>query len=113
MRPRRRRSAGGRARPWTSWSGPRSPPYALCAAILAERPLECGVVPGFRTADEAETDLLFSAAWEEWLAERLVAGDDVLLEALDREIPLEGEGRFGERTSLRGFARALIDQRDL
>ena len=87
--------------------------HALCAAILAERPLECGVVPGFRTADEAETDLLFSAAWEEWLAERLVAGDDVLLEALDREIPLEGEGRFGERTSLRGFARALIDQRDL
>ncbi|HVQ25236.1 MAG TPA: UvrD-helicase domain-containing protein, partial [Planctomycetota bacterium] len=66
--------------------------HALCAAILAERPLECGVVPGFRTADEAETDLLFSAAWEEWLAERLVAGDDVLLEALDREIPLEGEG---------------------
>src|SRR6185369_3148547 len=57
--------------------------HALCAAILAERPLECGVVPGFRTADEAETDLLFSAAWEEWLADRLVKGDDVLLEALD------------------------------
>jgi ATP-dependent helicase/nuclease subunit A len=87
--------------------------HALCAAILAERPLECGVLPGFRTADEAEADLLFAAAWEEWLADRLVKGDDVLLEALDREIPLEGEGRFGERSSLRGFARALIEQRDL
>ena len=87
--------------------------HALCAAILAERPLECGVLPGFRTADEAETDLLFAAAWEEWLAERLVEGDDVLLEALDAEIPLEAEGRFGERSSLRGFARALIEQRDL
>ena len=87
--------------------------HALCAAILAERPLECGVLPGFRTADEAEADLLFTAAWEDWLAEHLVKGDDVLLEALDAEIPLEGEGRFGERSSLRGFARALIDQRDL
>jgi ATP-dependent helicase/nuclease subunit A len=87
--------------------------HALCAAILAERPLECGVLPGFRTADEAEADMLFAAAWEEWLAERLVKGDDVLLEALDAEIPLEGEGRFGERSSLRGFARALIEQRDL
>ena len=57
--------------------------------------------------------MLFAAAWEDWLAERLVEGDDVLLEALDAEIPLEGEGRFGERSSLRGFARALIEQRDL
>jgi len=87
--------------------------HALCAAILAERPLECGVLPGFRTADEAEADLLFAAAWEEWLADRLAKGDDVLLEAMDREVPLEGEGRFGERSSLRGFARALIEQRDL
>ena len=43
--------------------------HALCAAILAERPLECGVLPGFRMADEAEADLLFAAAWEEWLAD--------------------------------------------
>ena len=27
--------------------------HALCAAILQERPLECGVPPGFRVADEA------------------------------------------------------------
>jgi ATP-dependent helicase/nuclease subunit A len=87
--------------------------HALCAAILAERPLECGVPPGFRTADEAEADLLFAAAWEDWLAERLVKGDDVLLEALDHDIPMEGVGAFGERSSLRGFARALVEQRDL
>jgi len=87
--------------------------HALCAAILGERPLECGVVPGFRVADEAEADLLFSRAWEEWLAERLVGGDDVLLEALDRGIPLEGEGPWGERGSLRGLARTLLEQRDL
>jgi len=87
--------------------------HALCAAILGERPLECGVVPGFRVADEAEADLLFARAWEEWLAERLVGGDDVLLEALERGIPLEGEGPWGERGSLRGLARTLLEQRDL
>jgi ATP-dependent helicase/nuclease subunit A len=86
--------------------------HALCAQILQERPLECGVLPGFRMADEAQADALFAEAWEEWLGERLVGGDDVLLDALDRGIPLEGDG-WGERTSLRGLARTLLDQRDL
>jgi ATP-dependent helicase/nuclease subunit A len=86
--------------------------HALCAQVLQERPLECGVLPGFRTADEAEADALFAEAWEEWLGERLGGGDDVLLDALDRGIPLEGDG-WGERTSLRGLARTLLDQRDL
>jgi len=86
--------------------------HALCAQILQERPLECGVLPGFRMADEAQADALFAEAWEEWLGERLGGGDDVLLDALDRGIPLEGDG-WGERTSLRGLARTLLDQRDL
>ena len=87
--------------------------HALCAAILQERPLECGVVPGFRIADEAEADLLFAEAWEEWLHERLAGGDEVLLEALDQGIPLEAVGPWGERSALRGLARTLVDQRDL
>jgi ATP-dependent exoDNAse (exonuclease V) beta subunit len=87
--------------------------HALCAAMLQERPIQCGVVPGFRVADEAETDLLFGAAWGEWLDERLVAGDDDLLAALDEDIPLEGVGPYGERSSLRGLARTLLEQRDL
>jgi ATP-dependent helicase/nuclease subunit A len=87
--------------------------HALCAAILQERPLECGVIPGFRMADEAEADLLFAEAWEEWLGERLTHGDDVLVEALDRGVPLEGLSAWGERSSLRGLARVLLEQRDL
>ena len=86
--------------------------HALCAQILQERPLECGVLPGFRMADEAQTDAIFMDTWEEWLGERLAGGDDVLLDALDRGIPLEGDG-WGERTSLRGLARKLVEQRDL
>ncbi len=87
--------------------------HALCAQILQERPLECGVPPGFRVADEAQSDALFAAAWEEWLGERLGGGDDVLLDALERGIPLEGEGPWSERSSLRGLARTLVEQRDL
>ena len=87
--------------------------HALCAQVLQERPLECGVLPGFRMADEAQADALFADAWEEWLGERLGGGDDVVLDALDRGIPLEGEGPWGERSSLRGLARRLVDQRDL
>src|SRR5262245_1029335 len=49
--------------------------HALCAAILQERPLECGVLPGFRMADEPQADLIFGEAWEEWLLERFAGGD--------------------------------------
>ena len=87
--------------------------HALCAAILQERPLECGVTPGFRVADEAGMDLLFAAAWDEWLAERLTTGDPVLLAALEQDIPLESDAGWGERSSLRGLARALVEERDL
>jgi ATP-dependent helicase/nuclease subunit A len=87
--------------------------HALCASLLSERPLEFGVVPGFRTADEAETDLLFAESWDEWLGERLVHGDVTLLEAMEQGIPLEGFTAWGEKTSLRGLARTLLEQRDL
>ena len=87
--------------------------HALCASMLQERPLECGVHPGFRVADDGEMEVLFSAAWEEWLADRFTEGDAVLLEALDRGIPLEPLTPFGDKGSLRGLARALLEQRDL
>ena len=87
--------------------------HALCAAILQERPLECGVVPGFRIADEAQAEALFAEAWDEWLSERLDASDPVLAEAVRAEIPLMGVAGFGESSSLRGLARTLLWQRDL
>jgi ATP-dependent helicase/nuclease subunit A len=87
--------------------------HALCAAILGERPLECGVAPGFRTADDAESELLFAEAWDGWLTDALLAGHDVVMAALEHEIPFESDGPYGERGSLRGLARTLVDQRDL
>src|SRR4030095_13531952 len=87
--------------------------HALCAALLQERPLECGVVPGFRQADEAPAEALFAEAWDEWLAERLDASDPVLADAVRAEIPLTGVRGYGESASLRGLARTLLWQRDL
>ncbi len=87
--------------------------HALCAALLAERPLDCGVTPGFRVADESQGEVLFADAWDEWLAERLAAGDEALVAALEADIPLEGEGFVTEKWSLRHLARRLIEERDL
>jgi ATP-dependent exoDNAse (exonuclease V) beta subunit len=87
--------------------------HAFCAALLQERPLDCGVLPGFRVADEAEADLLFAEAWDEWIAGRLEEGDETILDAMDQEIPLTGTGTWDDRLSLRGLARSLIEQRDL
>jgi ATP-dependent helicase/nuclease subunit A len=87
--------------------------HALCAAILQERPLECGVTPGFRQADEAQAEALFAEAWDEWLQERLDASDPVLAETVRAEIPLMGVAGWGESQSLRGLARTLLWQRDL
>ena len=87
--------------------------HAFCAAILQERPIDCGVVPGFRVADEAENDMLFAEAWEEWIAGQLERGDDAILAAIDADIPIAGRSEYEDRLSLRGLARSLIDQRDL
>jgi ATP-dependent helicase/nuclease subunit A len=87
--------------------------HAFCALLLQERPLDCGVVPGFRVADEAEAELLFAEAWDEWIAERLETGDDAVLAAIDADIPIAGRSDYEDRLSLRGLARSLIDQRDL
>jgi ATP-dependent helicase/nuclease subunit A len=87
--------------------------HSFCMALLQERPLECGVVPGFRVIEEAESDLLFAEAWDEWLGEQLEHGDDAVLAALDNGIPLSGRSEWEDASSLRGLARSLIRQRDL
>jgi len=87
--------------------------HAFCQAILQERPLECGVPPAFRVIDEAQADALFTESWDEWLLERLDDADPVLADAVRAHIPLTGYRGQGESTSLRGFARTLLWERDL
>ena len=87
--------------------------HALCTAMLQERPIEAGVTPGFRVADEALSDFIFEEAWEEWLQDRLT-GHDTLLEAVIlSRIPLEKTSPVGDPMTLRKLARRLVSQRDL
>ena len=87
--------------------------HALCAAILQERPIEAGVTPGFRVADEALADFIFDEAWDEWLQDRLTGRDDLLESVILSRIPLERTAPMGDPMTLRKLARRLIAQRDL
>jgi len=46
--------------------------HSFCMGLIAERPVEAGVDPGFAVADEIEAEMLFESAWERWLQERMV-----------------------------------------
>jgi ATP-dependent helicase/nuclease subunit A len=87
--------------------------HALCTAMLLERPIEAGVTPGFRVADEALSDFIFEEAWEEWLQDRLTGRDDLLEAVILSRIPLEKTSPFGDPMTLRKLARRLVWQRDL
>jgi ATP-dependent helicase/nuclease subunit A len=87
--------------------------HALCTAMLQERPIEAGVTPGFRVADEALSDFIFEEAWEEWLQDRLTGADDLLEAVILSRIPLERTSPMGDPMTLRKLARRLVSQRDL
>jgi ATP-dependent helicase/nuclease subunit A len=87
--------------------------HALCTAMLQERPIEAGVTPGFRVADEALSDFIFEEAWEEWLQDRLTGKDDLLEAVILSRIPLEKTSPIGDPMTLRKLARRLVSQRDL
>lgn len=87
--------------------------HALCTAMLQERPIEAGVTPGFRVADEALSDFIFEEAWEEWLQDRLTGQDDLLEAVILSRIPLEKTSPMGDPMTLRKLARRLVAQRDL
>lgn len=87
--------------------------HALCTAMLQERPIEAGVTPGFRVADEALADFIFEEAWEEWLQDRLTGYDDLLEAVILSRIPLEKTSPVGDPMTLRKLARRLVAQRDL
>lgn len=87
--------------------------HALCTAMLQERPIEAGVTPGFRVADEALSDFIFEEAWEEWLQDRLTGPDHLLEAVILSRIPLEKTSPMGDPMTLRKLARRLVAQRDL
>jgi ATP-dependent exoDNAse (exonuclease V) beta subunit len=58
--------------------------HAFCRHLLAERPVEAGLDPAFRTLNEIEQRLAFDAAYAAWARERFDADDPVLRRAFNR-----------------------------
>ena len=70
--------------------------HSFCARLLRERPLEAGLDPAFREADEADDQTLLDETWDDFIAS-LWADSDADLDAL-REVGLEaGQLRDGFR----------------
>ena len=69
---RRRGAASARRRRWRPSSARRSRPSTRCARpSSASGRWSAAWCPGFRTADEAESELLFAQAWDGWLTDAL------------------------------------------
>lgn len=58
--------------------------HAFCRHLLAERPVEAGLDPAFRTLNEIEQRLAFDTAYAAWARERFDADDPVLRRAFNR-----------------------------
>lgn len=56
--------------------------HSFCGRLLRERPVEAGVEPSFLELDETVDAQIRSDAWNQYVAERIVAGDP-LLDELD------------------------------
>jgi len=78
--------------------------HGFCRSVLASRPLEAGITPGFRVLDRLESDLLLDAAASEEIA-RLQQDDSETLEGA----LLAG----GNLTGLRELAHAIRRYPDL
>ena len=101
--------------PWTPWSGRRSRPYTPSPRRSSRSARSsAGSSPASAWPTRREADMLFAEAWDDWLNERLVFGDEVLHERARPRDPAGAQGPWGERTSLRGLARVCSrTERDL
>ena len=78
--------------------------HAFCARILRMRPVDAGVSPSFRVADEEESSLLFSRMWDAWL-ESMVERDPGFFRSL-RRMEIKPD-------DLKITAKKIFDNRDL
>jgi len=76
--------------------------HSFCASVLRERPVEAGVDPQFRVADELQRSLLLDGAWADWLTTELANNPAALRQALFREVRME---------QLQELATLLVDHR--
>ena len=70
--------------------------HSFCARLLRERPVECGVSPGFTELDEEQDLVLRKRAWREFVAQARSSGDPDMLALLDAGLkPADLDHAFG------------------
>ncbi|MCS6926029.1 MAG: UvrD-helicase domain-containing protein [Candidatus Binatia bacterium] len=84
-------------------AAPISTIHSFCATLLRERPVEARVDPSFTILDEASAHLLRSETWQEWLAQEMDRGPQVLTQALRAGLTLDHLQTLGD---------FLVDYRD-
>jgi ATP-dependent exoDNAse (exonuclease V) beta subunit len=78
--------------------------HAFASALLRERPFEAGVDPGFEVIADVAGRRTFDDTWNEWIDERLAAGDDVLMGAVNLGLAI---------ADLQRAARIAVNERDV
>jgi ATP-dependent helicase/nuclease subunit A len=91
--------------------------HSFCSLLLRERPIECGVEPGFREIDETEDMQIRDQAWQLFLNDlysqqdqRLVRMHDLGLKTIDLKECLD---RFVEFPDVQNWPHAAPDPIDL
>ena len=78
--------------------------HAFASALLRERPFEAGVDPGFEVIADVAGRRTFDDSWSEWIEERLAAGDEVLMRAVNLGLTIG---------DLQLAARITVNERDV
>ena len=78
--------------------------HAFASALLRERPFEAGVDPGFEVIADVAGRRTFDDTWSEWIEERLAAGDEVLMRAVNLGLAIG---------DLQRAARVAVNERDV
>ncbi len=78
--------------------------HAFASALLRERPFEAGIDPSFSVVADVAGERTFDDAWNEWIEERLTAGDEVLMRAVNLGLPI---------SDLQKAARKVVAERDV
>jgi ATP-dependent exoDNAse (exonuclease V) beta subunit len=78
--------------------------HAFASALLRERPFEAGVDPGFEVIADVAGRRTFDDTWSDWIEERLAAGDEVLMRAVNLGLAI---------ADLQRAARIAVNERDV
>ncbi len=66
--------------------------HAFCRDLIAQRPVEAGVDPGFTLADEATSRMLLDECWQSWVAEEFTRECPAARPFLERGLEADGNG---------------------